>query len=201
MEEESSDEDGAECSSENGQRSNNQESKSDEVEQQSNNQECRSDESDQQSDNQECSNDGVEQQSDNHKCRSDERASTANSSDKDDASHKAVQMKLIKRKNAPSGSKKDVKRRKTTLSAHEIDPVKYPDPSKGRVEFGKHITKTPENHIICLVCSKTFSTKQNAETHVKGIHFGITYKCDRCGRNTFTAKANLSNHLKKCRRQ
>ena len=54
-----------------------------------------------------------------------------------------------------------------------------------------------ENHNICEICKKTFSSKQNLKRHVKTVHDEVReHKCDICG-ITFVHKMDLEIHFKR----
>ena len=47
----------------------------------------------------------------------------------------------------------------------------------------------------CNHCGKVFNQKSNLDTHVKGVHMGIKYSCDKCDFEA-TQKATVVKHVK-----
>ena len=68
-------------------------------------------------------------------------------------------------------------------------------------EIYKHIDRIdgiPGANVVCRLCGKTFSKKQNCFQHLETVHFPgiLTYSCDICG-ESFAGKNKLYLHRSK----
>ena len=49
-------------------------------------------------------------------------------------------------------------------------------------------------HIVCVICCASFTTKGNLKLHENSIHKNIKFDCKDCGK-TFKQKGHLTRHI------